>query len=219
MGYGLWHGTCIVWGVTGMATGHDNSAEGNDMKLSMKISGLATAGAMLLALSGQVQALTLGPLDMDADGASLSSLPCLPGCIPAAGSTSFENFYSNHRGDESGSFAGSYSTAFWPEWEWDHARITHDGGAAIDCGGTCWLVIKSRETTPFYYFYELSAHGLRTAWNGTDSIEMFEFWTGPDRVKEVSIWGVRRSVPEPSTLALLGLGLAGIGFGLRRRRN
>ncbi|MBM5812866.1 MAG: PEP-CTERM sorting domain-containing protein [Gammaproteobacteria bacterium] len=40
-----------------------------------------------------------------------------------------------------------------------------------------------------------------------------------EQLKVVEIWGVRRSVPEPGTLGLIGLGLAGIGLGLRRRKS
>jgi len=146
----------------------------------MKISGIAAAGALLFALSGTVQAITLGPGDMDADGVSLSlsDLFCTPGCIPADGSADFELFYASGRHGDSGSFAGSYSTTYWPQYEWDHAEITFGSGPAIDCGGVCWLVVKSRwSTTPVLYFYELSEHGDRPAWNGIEEITMAGFWS------------------------------------------
>jgi hypothetical protein len=38
-------------------------------------------------------------------------------------------------------------------------------------------------------------------------------------VDNVSVYGMRTSVPEPGTLALLGLGLAGLGLSRRRKAN
>lgn len=186
------------------------------MKLSTRISGIAAAGALLFALSGPVQAITLGPGDMVTNPAIVGNVECLPGCIPVAGSESFEQLYSyeSRPPAESGTFVGSYTGSVANDHQ--DGRIRYDDGPAIECG-ICWLVVKDGDFSPFYYFYNLGAAG----WNGTDTIEALGFWTGDGRVKRVAIWGTLRhkEVPEPGTLGLIGLGLAGIGLGLRRRKN
>lgn len=96
-----------------------------------------------------------------------------------------------------------------------NSTISFDGGSAITCG-VCYLVIKDGNHNPSYYFFDLTAAG----WNGTDDIIMTGFWPGPGAISHVAIWGVseRNSVPEPGTLGLLGLGLAGMAAEMRRRR-
>jgi len=188
------------------------------MQSLLKLACGAMAGILLTMLSVQVEALTLGPGDMIIDGSISGPSNCEPDCIPASGSDAFELLYKKDvdEGLESGGFAGSYETEFdsSPDDPAD-AYIRYVGGPAISCG-VCWLVVKDGSHEPYYYFYDLGAAG----WNGTDTIELLGFWPDGGAISHVSIWGrPGTNVPEPGTLGLIGLGLAGLGFATRRRRS
>jgi hypothetical protein len=191
------------------------------MSITRKISGLVATGVALFALSTVAQALSLTPSSTGVIGRNLGPSNCEPACVydtfglEADGSLQLL-YKQDVGGPESGSFAGSYSTAFFnsPTDPAD-ATITFTGGAAITCG-VCYLIIKDGNQQPSYYFFDLTAAG----WNGTDSIILTGFWPNQGAISHVAIWGSSsdRSVPEPGTLGLLGLGLAGIAAGIRRRR-
>lgn len=145
---------------------------------------------------------------------------CEPECVEATfGTSNLELLYKAEVGTRdrpttaySGSFAASYTTAFTNdpfdpqdaliEWIFDRAVIGCD---------ECYLAVKDGNHTPGYYFYDLSG------WDGMESIQLLGFWPDGGAISHVSIWGggTATSVPEPGTLALLGLGL--LGFGLVRR--
>ena len=65
----------------------------------------------------------------------------------------------------------------------------------------------SCDADPSTYLFDISA------WNGTDSLQLTNFWPGQGSISHIAIWGDTRDVPEPRTLALLWVGL--LGFGLR----
>lgn len=192
-----------------------------------RIAGFAAGAVALFAFSMAAQALSLTPSSPGMIGIYINPPSnCEPGCIyDAFGLTndgSLELLYKADVGDEdapatieSGGFAGSYNTVFSNSaFDPEDATISFTGGSAITCG-VCYLVIKDGNTNPNYYFFDLTAAG----WNGTDSIILTDFWIGRGAISHVAIWGAsERSVPEPGTLGLLGLGLFGMAAGMRRRR-
>jgi hypothetical protein len=178
---------------------------------------LAAAAIGLLSLTGTANALILSPSNTIA-GIGYGPDNCEPNCVTTvfglpAGSLSLL-YKDNVDGGEEGSYTGSYSTFFYnTSSDPSNALLWYTGGPAIDCGG-CYLAIKDGNSTPGYYFYDLSA------WNGTESIWLDNFWPNRGAISHVSIWGGTgtTSVPEPATVALLGIGLLGAGFAKRRRK-
>jgi len=196
------------------------------MKLLSKLIAIATAGVGLLALAVPALALTITPSTVGIIPANLGPSNCEPGCVYSAfglvNDGSLTLLYkrdvpgqNDPIGVESGSFAGSYHTVFAnTALDPEDATISYTGGSAITCG-VCYLVIKDGNQNPSYYFINLTALG----WDGTETIYMQDFWVGRGAISHVAIWGASgTSVPEPGTIGLLGLGLAGMGIGLRRRR-
>ena len=93
------------------------------------------------------------------------------------------------------------------------ATIVWDGGGFIDCSEGCYLTVKDGNHSPSLYVFDISD------WNGQDSIILTDFWPRGGAISNVAIWGGggETKLPEPGTLALLGLGL--LGMGLIRRRH
>jgi len=186
------------------------------------ISKLLFAGLALLGIASAANAtIVLTP------GNTIPGLPgmgpsnCEPGCVNTIfGTSGLSLLYKSDEdgglvGDDSGTYAGSYQTWYYNDiGDPGNALLFYTGGSDIDCP-SCYLAIKDGNQTPAYYFYNLSA------WDGQETLSLENFWPGKGAISHISIWGrsTPTSVPEPSTMALLGLGLLAIGFTRRRRRN
>lgn len=173
--------------------------------------------AVTLALVGaNAQALTITPSTSGVIAANLGQSNCEAGCVyNAFGLTNdgtLDLLYKGAVGNiDEGTFAASYNTVFAnTESDPSDATITHIAGLSIVCP-ECYLAIKDGNQNPSYYFYNLSS------WNGTETIELRDFWPEQGAISHVSIWGREGitpptgTAPEPSLIALLGLGLLGFG--------
>lgn len=118
---------------------------------------------------------------------------------------------------EEGPFAGSYESTFMnspldPEDAWVEYQA---GTESIVCTATnpCYAVVKDGNQDPNIYVF------LLDNWGPGDDLHYEDFWPNQGAISHVTIWGGPQTtmVPEPGTLALLGLGL--FGMGLMRRRS
>ena len=183
-------------------------------------------GSVVLAIGlGSTSAHALSLTPADADATTLDNSNCVFNCNPdwvptltIAPGTSL--LYKDEvGGSEGGSLPGSYTTVFSNGSDGDvsNATISYDGAPnpTADCP-FCSLIVKDGNQNPAQYFFYLGS------WNGTESIVLTGFWDSGDinnvdqgAISNVQIWGTPEGgdpIPEPSTILLLGSGLAGLGF-------
>ncbi len=177
---------------------------------SSTLGSVAVADIVLTPTTAGVIGANLGPSNCEVqciyDVFNLSSTPPLTLL-----------YKDNVGGSEEGTFATSYQTTYSNDNH--NALIDYISGSSIECP-ECYLAIKDGNQTPSYYFYNLAA------WNGTENIVLTGFWANTQgSISHISIWGRDDSrdppieIPEPSVLALLGLGLAAAGVAGRRKRS
>lgn len=120
-----------------------------------------------------------------------------------------ELYKKNSDGSEVDPLSGSYDTTF--DSEFSDATITYTGGEIV--GPPAFLLVKDGNQSPNWYLFGLTILG----WNGTDTIEVQDFWTGNGSISHVTLYGTTSSVPEPATILLFGAGLLGLaGFGKKK---
>jgi hypothetical protein len=199
--------------------------------MSLLSAALRRAAPFVVVLAGAMvgtshATIVLTPSSPGVMGANLGSGNCEPGCIyttfgltnaPGPGDDLVLYYKANVDGSEEGTFATSYMTTFAnTPTDPEDALIQYISGAVIDCP-ECYLAIKDGNQNPSYYFYNLSA------WDGTEAISLENFWPQQGAISHISIWGRedggggQQEIPEPMTLALVGLGLLAAGS-VRRRR-
>jgi hypothetical protein len=114
--------------------------------------------------------------------------------------------------DESGPLAGSYETVYFPEDDPMDADIHYTGGPTV--GSPAHLLVKDGNQVPAWYLFELSP---LLGWDGMEILELRDFWPNQGAISHVALYGGEVPIPEPTTILLLGIGLAGIaGFGRKK---
>jgi hypothetical protein len=114
-----------------------------------------------------------------------------------------------------GTLKDNYSTTF--SNSNGNADIVY-GGVGNIVGPTAYLLVKDGNHSPAWYLFNLTTLG----WNGTETVQVQNFWPAGGEISHVTLYGIStkrppdQNVPEGgATLALLGLGLAGLSFGRR----
>jgi hypothetical protein len=186
------------------------------------IKSLASLG--LLIFGTQAQALIITPSDCSAMGGTIS---CQAGIAAnsnnqsdidtwlAANYPTISELYKQDvgAGSDSGSLAGSYETTFLnSSTDPADADIDYISGDSVACP-TCFLLVKDGRQEPANYWFDLSS-----VWNGTDTIELRNFWPNQGAISHVSLYSDGTPVPEPSMIGLLAIGLIGAAVARRKIR-
>lgn len=173
--------------------------------------GLSTAVFSMAMLATSAHALNLSP-GGEISGLTFTNSACDAACVSEKIGETVTQVYKADVGaaSDTGTFAGSYSTVF-SNTTSDPAdfTITYESGSSISCPN-CYLLVKDGRNEPFQYLFNIST------WNGTDTIFGTGFWPQNGAISHVAIYQGTGSVPEPTSLLLLGAGIAGMAFFRRK---
>lgn len=157
----------------------------------------------------------LDPADADlCDGTGTSSILAWLDANVAGFDSSDELYKSEVGGGDSGPFATPYTTTYSNTSSDPSNALVEYNGDGDPITDAEWLFVKDGNNEPVWYLFDISS------WDGMVDIVLTGFWPNGGAISHLSIYGGDDTtrVPEPGTLALLGLGLLGLGVNRRNRR-
>jgi len=165
-----------------------------------------SAHALMLSPGGEFTNKTFYPSYNNPDASDVSVI---------TGDIVEELYRSNVGGVEEKAFADSYETTYSNSaTDPSDALVSYVLGEDVITDAS-WMVVKDGAHTPGWYLFDISS------WNGTDDIELSNFWLSSDgtsgSISHIAIFSGTASVPAPSTLALFGIAMLGLGFSRRKQ--
>lgn len=199
-------------------------------RTDMRLKSFALGFAFAVAATASSSALDLGPGDAQYSGPH-GGVPFILDYINtnfgidlgSDGDELFKAESENDPADLSGPLSGSYTATFSNSaTDPEDVLIEYTGGDAIDTSQPTYLLIKDGNANPGWYLFDLTVDGAGDGldWNGTDDLDLDDFWPNQGAISHASLWGTSKEVPDGgTTLALLGTSLLGmIGFRKARTR-